>query len=231
MHKNYLSADPGQLSRINVMIRTGFFLMIVFLLSCNHRPDQTKEMQIVDSLSRISEHALKDTVVPAGLPVKTDSVIADNTKIKEKTILPEPSSVNTGNTDPDALMKFAETLVGVPYVWASTDPRVGFDCSGFITYVFNHFNIKVPRSSVDFTKVGMTVPVEQAKRGDLILFTGTNSQETFIGHMGMVVSNGAEGLRFIHATSGKAMAVAITSFNEQYKKRFIRISRVFGQNN
>jgi cell wall-associated NlpC family hydrolase len=114
-------------------------------------------------------------------------------------------------------------------VYASTNPKVGFDCSGFITYVFNHFGIAVPRSSVDFTGVGKTIPVPEAKRGDLILFTGTDSTERVVGHMGLVVANGDE-LEFIHSTSGKAMGVTITPLNAYYKKRFVRVARIFPQN-
>ena len=121
---------------------------------------------------------------------------------------------------------FAQTLMGVPYVYGSTDPKVGFDCSGFITYVFNNFNIKVPRSSVDFTNVGTEVPVAESKTGDLILFTGTDPLERTVGHMGMVVSN-ADTLKFIHSTSGKAMGVTITPLNRGYLKRFVKTIRVF----
>ncbi len=64
------------------------------------------------------------------------------------------SQINTANTSPAELVKYAETLIGIPYLYGSTDPQKGFDCSGFITYVFNYFNISVPRSSIEFTNVG-----------------------------------------------------------------------------
>jgi cell wall-associated NlpC family hydrolase len=56
-------------------------------------------------------------------------------------------SINTGKTTPVELVTFARTLTGTPYKYGSTDPAQGFDCSGFVTYVFNHFGIVVPRSS------------------------------------------------------------------------------------
>ncbi len=100
---------------------------------------------------------------------------------------------------------------------------------GFITYVFGHFNVVVPRSSIDFSRVGKTVSLREAKRGDLILFTGTHELERSIGHMGIVTDNDAQnGLTFIHATSGKAMAVTISQLTDAYRKRFVRVSRVFG---
>lgn len=136
-------------------------------------------------------------------------------------------AVVTKNTLPDSLVAYAETLIGTPYKYASTDPSVGFDCSGFITYVFNHYNITVPRSSKDFENTGTEIPVEKSKRGDLILFTGTDSTERVIGHMGIIVSNNNDGVQFIHATSGKAYSVTITPFNKYYQGRFVKTIRVF----
>src|SRR5688500_7444106 len=77
-----------------------------------------------------------------------------NVALKSKVILKEKipaRTIITKNTDPEAVMKFAESLQGTPYLYGSSVKEKGFDCSGFINYVFNHFKIKVPRSSKDFT--------------------------------------------------------------------------------
>lgn len=141
-----------------------------------------------------------------------------------------PMYINTGNTKPEELVNYAQTFIGVPYVYASTNPSVGFDCSGFITYVFNHFDIEVPRSSVSFTHVPHEVSLPEAKPADLILFTGTDSMIRIVGHMGIVVwSNGSE-LIFIHSSSGKANGVTLTPLNDYYKGRFMKVVRVFPQN-
>src|SRR5690606_25675546 len=100
------------------------------------------------------------------------------------------------------------------------------DCSGFITYVFNHFNVEVPRSSVDFTNKGEALEEAEARRGDIILFTGTNPEETFVGHMGLIISNNDNGLRFIHSTSGKAKSVTITQLNPYYRNRLVGFRRI-----
>ncbi|HMK24762.1 MAG TPA: C40 family peptidase [Chitinophagaceae bacterium] len=128
---------------------------------------------------------------------------------------------------PDSLVAFAKTLIGIPYLYACTDPQKGFDCSGFVTYVFNHFNIAVPRSSVDFTTYGKEIGLEKARPGDLILFTGTDSSDLIVGHMGIVESIKDDTLRFIHSTSGKAKGVVISPLSEHYKKRFVKVIRVF----
>jgi cell wall-associated NlpC family hydrolase len=138
--------------------------------------------------------------------------------------------VKTSGVSPESIVSFAKTLIGTPYLYASTDPSKGFDCSGFITYVFNHFSIKVPRSSIDFTHVGKEIPVNEAKDGDIILFTGTDSTERFVGHMGIIVSNTGGEVQFIHSSSGKANGVVITPLNQYYKGRFIKVIRIFTGN-
>ncbi len=176
----------------------------------------------------------KVTVTDSGLNTDTlvqrDSFPEDGTHNRDTALLPSSATIHTGNVQPNELMNFAETLMGIPYQYASADPKVGFDCSGFITYVFNHFNIAVPRSSIDFTHVGRTIPVDSAKRGDIILFTGTDSTEHFVGHMGLVTANNGGELQFIHSTSGKANGVTITPLNDYYKSRFVKTLRIFPQN-
>ncbi len=161
----------------------------------------------------------------------TATVVAekDNTRNEPAEIIPElkQSEAIITSVQPDSILAFAKTLIGIPYLYASTDPEKGFDCSGFITYVFNHFNIKVPRSSVDFTDYGKEVAMENSKPGDLILFTGTDSTIRIVGHMG-IVENVDEGkLHFIHSTSGKAKGVVITPFEKYYQSRFVKVIRVF----
>ena len=140
--------------------------------------------------------------------------------------LPVTVPVVTQNAKPQEIVNFAQTLIGVPYKYGSTNPAEGFDCSGFITYVFRHFNIAVPRSSIDFTNVGHEVPAANAATGDLILFTGTDSTNREVGHMGIVTEN-VDSLRFIHSTSGKKYGVTITPLNEYYLKRFVKVIRIF----
>jgi lipoprotein Spr len=140
------------------------------------------------------------------------------------------NDINTGDTTPDELISFARTAIGIPYVYASTNPKVGFDCSGFITYVFNHFGIAVPRASVDFTNVKHEVPLQKALPGDLILFTGTDPHDRTVGHMGIIIAGFTAPLQFIHATSGKANGVTISEFIPGYQERFVKVIRIFPQN-
>ena len=134
---------------------------------------------------------------------------------------------NTNQPDykTEEIIAYAKTLIGVPYKYGSADKEVGFDCSGFITSVYRRFNIVVPRSSVDFTNYGTTIPIEECKPGDLILFTGTDNTKRIVGHMGIIVQT-QDTIKFIHSTSGKAYGVTITPLNAQYKGRFEKIVRM-----
>lgn len=164
----------------------------------------------------------QETVRAATSPGKDDSVN------KKPTLVFSPEGkIETGTTNPAELLDYSKTLIGTPYLYASTDPAKGFDCSGFITHVFNHFNISVPRSSVDFTNYGMPVSLEEAQSGDLILFTGTDSIIRVVGHMGIVESVKNDTLYFIHSTSGKMKGVVITPFGNYYRSRFVKVIRVF----
>ena len=141
-------------------------------------------------------------------------------------IKPVLISIDSAVVIPENLIAFAKSLIGVPYKYASTDPAQGFDCSGFITHVFNHFNVKVPRSSVDFTNVGLQIPMREARKGDLVLFTGTDSSIRVVGHMGIITEN-TDSLRFIHSTSGRQYGVTITALGNYYNGRFVKVIRVF----
>jgi len=128
----------------------------------------------------------------------------------------------------DSLIAFARTQLGTNYCYATSDPDKGFDCSGFVYFVFSHYHIKVPRSSKEYTRFGKTIILDSAKAGDVIVFTGTNAKKRGPGHVGIVIScvNGTP--TFIHSSSGKKKGVIISDFNESpyYKNRFIKIVRV-----
>ena len=124
-------------------------------------------------------------------------------------------------------MDYAKTLIGTPYAYGSVNPSVGFDCSGFVNYVSNHFGIKVPRSSVQFTNMGKEIEQGNAMPGDIILFTGTNQNNRVVGHIGIVTENPTTGLMFIHSSSGKNNGVTISEMSDYYKTRFIKIIRIF----
>lgn len=129
----------------------------------------------------------------------------------------------------DSLLLFCKKQLGTNYKYASCNPNSGFDCSGFVYYVFNHFKVNVPRSSSDFITTGKTIHPDSCIAGDVIVFTGTNAKNRNAGHVGIVISNLGEELQFIHSSSNKKHSgVKISSYKESpyYEKRFLKIVRV-----
>ncbi|MDQ7949264.1 MAG: C40 family peptidase [Pedobacter sp.] len=127
------------------------------------------------------------------------------------------------STGPAAqLLKFAQSMIGTPYRYASSNPNKGFDCSGFVSYVFSNFGFKVPRSSTEFAHTGIPVKLENAKVGDVLIFTGTNPRVRKVGHVGIIYSIDNGEIKFIHSTSGKANGVTITNFDAYYKSRYMK---------
>jgi cell wall-associated NlpC family hydrolase len=188
---------------------------LVFMMGCDYavkprpideaHPTQIKKQE--DSISILFPQ--KDTIP------KMDTATV---------LLSEATKIPPGN-----IVAFANTLIGVPYLYASSDPKLGFDCSGFITYVFNHFNVQVPRSSVDFTNLGTEISRAEALPGDLILFTGTDSSTRIVGHMGIITGNMNGAISFIHSSSGKAKGVVISSLGPYYMSRFVKCIRILGK--
>lgn len=134
--------------------------------------------------------------------------------------------IDTRSVDPDELVTYAEGLVGVPYKYGGMSIK-GMDCSGFIGYVFNKYNIKVPRISKDFTNAGKPVSSLESKRGDLILFTGSNANSGVVGHMGIITENKRGVIKFIHSASGGNKGVSISGMNRYFLERFVKIIRIF----
>ncbi len=128
----------------------------------------------------------------------------------------------------DTVITYANANLGQPYVWAGAKPG-GFDCSGFVYYCFKQVGIIIERSSKGLENAGEIVDIKNAKKGDLIVFTGTNPKDKTVGHVGIVISELGEPIKFIHASSSSAHpGVVITSYeNSGYVKRFVGIRRLF----
>ncbi len=196
------------------------FAVFVFYLATHQENNSTIEpVRQAEATTKFPEDSI--SLADLNVPVRTIAPKVEDTVPVIEVVAP--------NLHPDTLVNFAETLIGIPYKYASTDPSIGFDCSGFVTYVFNHFDVKVPRSTRDFENTGTEIPLPTVRRGDLILFTGTDSTERIIGHMGIIVSNDNGKVKFIHSTSGKAYGVTITDYNKYYQGRFVKTIRVLHQ--
>ncbi len=133
--------------------------------------------------------------------------------IKEETVSPEKPDMTIGFEDEitspeaEAIIREAEKYIGIPYLYGGTTPD-GFDCSGYVRYVFDKFGITLKRVSRDqYASCGTEVERKDLQPGDLVFF-GTGG---VVGHVGIYTGEG----QMIHSpTTGKS--VCYTSIESNY---------------
>ena len=145
-----------------------------------------------------------------------------------------PSKIKASNSEPDEsvstfasikradVIRFAKKLLGTPYHFASSSPKKGFDCSGFVKYVFSNYKINLPRSSKAYDTVGKALKPAEFKVGDVLIFYGFKDK-TRIGHVGIICEADGMNSRFIHSSSGKSKGVVISELGSMmYTRRFYK---------
>jgi cell wall-associated NlpC family hydrolase len=123
----------------------------------------------------------------------------------------EALAVNQDVTDlRKALIGMAMKLRHIRYVRGGHDPSTGFDCSGFVRYVFAHaIGLNLPHNSAEQFLAGLKVKRVDMEPGDLVFFRTHGKRR--ISHVGIYISNG----RFIHSPT-KGKSVEISSLDESY---------------
>jgi cell wall-associated NlpC family hydrolase len=110
--------------------------------------------------------------------------------------------------------KYAKRWLGVPYRWGGTSPRTGFDCSGFVRFVWARFGVHLAHSSYAQYGSGHWIPRRALRPGDLVFFHG-------VGHVGLYLGHN----RFVHAPHSGAV-VSIASLSGAYGAEFVGARRV-----
>ncbi|KAF2079131.1 C40 family peptidase [Flavobacterium sharifuzzamanii] len=142
-----------------------------------------------------------------------------NLKKEKRQIENNPSQTEINR---DSIIAYAKQYLGTPYVYASSNPQKGFDCSGFVSYVFKNFGMTLPRSSSGYKNLGQALKPEEFKVGDVLVFYGYKNRNV-VGHVGIICEANGMQSKFIHASSGKAQQVTITALDtEHYTKRFYK---------
>lgn len=128
--------------------------------------------------------------------------------------------------DRDAIITYSKQYLGTPYVYAGNNPKKGFDCSGFVNYVFQYFDISLPRSSGAYKNIGKAKSPEDFKVGDVLVFYGYKDRKN-IGHLGIICEANGMKSKFIHASSGKIKSVTISALDSNhYSNRFYKCINV-----
>jgi cell wall-associated NlpC family hydrolase len=96
------------------------------------------------------------------------------------------------------IVDHAKELMGLKYKYGGNNPRQGFDCSGFVLYLYQNAGIDIERVSREQARQGRAVPVNKAKPGDLVFFKRRGKA---VHHVSVIVESGVNKLIVVHATN------------------------------
>ncbi len=211
---------------LNQLSTDTIFVGQTLKLSGTHTSPQNTHLYTVksgDALSKIAEqydtttaqlkqfNNLSSDVIYIGqtLKVPAQSFSQSTPPIKEQSM----QSVK------QAIVNDSVNYLGVPYLWGGETPR-GFDCSGFVYYMFNKHGVDMKRvTSGDYYKMGTTVSKANLEPGDLVFF-GVN-QPGVVSHVGFYMGNN----EYISATSSNGIAIYSLD-NPYWSKYYMGAKRV-----
>lgn len=166
-----------------------------------------------DSLQALSQNSqIKDAV-------SNPEVAAENTIVKDSSTV---IRVENSSDLIDRLIESATENIGTRYRSGGTT-KAGFDCSGLMICTFNNFDIRLPRSSIEQSRIGMKVSASEAQKGDLIFFK-TNGRR-HINHVGMVVEVADGEIKFVHSSTHGGVMISSTK-EAYYGRNFSQVNRV-----
>ena len=157
--------------------------------------------------------------------VHKDLIVFNRSEVPQPTPVRRPSSSGSGSSGssgssrvPPAtsyngplgaqIVEYSKNFIGVPYVWGGTTPN-GFDCSGFVQYVFRQFGISLPRTTYSQVAMGRSVSRSELQPGDLVFFRSA-------GHVGIYVGNEM----YIHAPqTGRTISIDSMANRSLYAAR------------
>jgi cell wall-associated NlpC family hydrolase len=131
---------------------------------------------------------------------------------------PAPTSVESPTGAPPSkyggVVGIAMQYLGTPYRWGGSSPSTGFDCSGFVMYVFSRVGVSLPRTVSTQYAVGVAVSRSELQPGDIVFFNG-------LGHDGIYIG----GNQFIHSPH-TGDVVKISSLTGYYSSNWVGARRV-----
>lgn len=183
--------------------------MFAFTTSCQEEPELQEEAE---------ENYIHSASYEAELPPVLDPALLNAQQARAQKV--------------DSLLHFAQSLLGTRYCFAAASPQRGFDCSGFTWFAYRHVGVDIPRSSRTQATAGRAISLEEARPGDLLIFTGTNAKVRHPGHVGILLRKTPDQVWFIHSSSARGDAkVQIDELQGTgYEKRFLQVRRVIPTN-
>lgn len=133
----------------------------------------------------------------------------------------QKAAISQALTVGEQLVNTAKQYLGIKYVWGGMSTS-GFDCSGFVNYVYKQHGYSMYRVAQDiYNNDGTWVSKDSLRVGDLVFFGYSASS---INHVGMYIGNG----QFIHASSGAGQVVITDLDTNYYTRMYVGAKRIIG---
>lgn len=161
----------------------------------------------------------QDNAAFSGFNQAAPAAVQASYAVPPATSAPAPGVANEWG---DRLVSRAMNYLGTPYRYGGTSPKTGFDCSGFVYYLYGAvFGQRIPRMPHEMVREGTTVARSDLKRGDLVLF---GHRGTFT-HIGIYAGNN----QFVHATHSGSPVMVTNLDADYYRTRYMTAVRLSPQ--
>jgi cell wall-associated NlpC family hydrolase len=206
-----------------------FYILFLFLVLVSCKPSSTivTSKQVAQKQGTFKELP-KTAVAKKSTSSNTEEKIVTTSKksSKNKLVENEESDYDPDSDDTPYLVKqiiyTAMEYDGVKYKSGGTT-TAGMDCSGLVTTVFKAYDISLPRSSNDMSKVGKKLKREEIQKGDLVFFR-TNGRSV-INHVGLVTEVKGDEIIFIHSSVQRGVIISSTK-EPYYQRTFAQANRI-----
>jgi len=152
----------------------------------------------------------------------------DSTRTEKQSVVINQTENKTISLVMDSVLDYGKTLIGHRYRYGGLSPA-GFDCSGFMKYIFRKYGITLPHCSREYAQIGEVIPKDSigiVHKGDFLLFKGRNSKSKRIGHVAIVIEVKENEILMIHSCCDKGVAIENYLTSAYYLNRLIEIRRM-----
>lgn len=175
------------------------------------------EVTTRSSVTRTTTQQVQEQQMTTNTKTKTQESTTTNTIKNAET----QATATTNVTNASKIVEMAKTYLGSRYVYGGSSPS-GFDCSGFIMYLYKQFGVSLPHSATAQSKKGTKVEKANLQPGDIVFFSDYKTNKG-IGHCGLYIGNN----QFIHASTEKTGVITSSLNKGSYQTRYVTAVRIF----
>ena len=225
--KGYISVDAANVRKepstssdivTTLILNTG--------VTISAQTDEWYRITYGDYMGYVYKPLISENPTPTSRSQEARTTVEENTTegdsvVEATTSQDTETSVSTsGSSAGQNIVDFAKQYLGYSYVYGGTTPGGGFDCSGFVYYVFNSCGYSLSRSCTVQAQSGTAVSRSELQPGDILFFNNTSNGA--IGHTGIYIGEG----RFIHAANPRRGVVTDTINSGYYNTYYYSARRV-----